>query len=71
MKLSLYNSINGTVYTNADAIEYDTLQDVIYMSMKNDVSFLMLNVLNMWEQQSTINPNPPLRLLLYMSSMSR
>ena len=35
------------------------------MGMKNDVSFLFLNTLNVYEQQSSVNPNMPLRMLLY------
>ena len=35
------------------------------MGMKNDVSFLLASDLNMHEQQSTWNPNMPLRCFLY------
>ena len=35
------------------------------MGMKNDVSFLLASDLNMYEQQSTWNPNMPLRCFLY------
>ena len=34
--LSLYNAINNTHYTNADDLEIMTMQDCIYMKMKND-----------------------------------
>ncbi len=37
--------------------------------MKNDVSFLFTNVLNLYEHQSTFNPNMPLRGLIYFSSL--
>lgn len=67
--LSLYNAVNGTEYTDPEAIEYNTLKDVIYMSMKNDVSFLMLGVMNMWEQQSTFNPNLLLRFFIYLARL--
>ena len=66
--LSLYNAINGSHYTNADDLEITTLEDVIYMSMKNDVSFLLSEVLNLWEQQSSYNPNMPVRGLSYFAS---
>ena len=39
--LSLYNAINGTDYSNVDDLEVNTLEDWIFMSMKNDVSFLI------------------------------
>ena len=35
--LSLYNAVNGSSYTNADDLEINTLEDVVYMGMKNDV----------------------------------
>ena len=38
--LSLYNAKNGTNYTNADDLIINTLQNAIYMGMKNDVSFI-------------------------------
>ena len=38
--LSLYNAINESQYTNPDDLEINTLDDVIYMGMKNDLSFL-------------------------------
>lgn len=63
--LSLYNAVNGSSYTNPDDIILNTIDDVIYMGMKNDISFLMLNTMNFYEQQSTFNPNMPMRFLIY------
>ena len=63
--LSLYNAINNTSYTNADDIQITTIQDAVYMKMKNDVSFLVNNIMNFYEQQSTFNPNMPMRFLIY------
>lgn len=37
------------------------------MSVKNDVSFLMDSVLNLYEQQASVNPNMPLRDLIYIA----
>ena len=39
--LSLYNAINGTNYTNPEDIQLTTLDDAVYMNMKNDISFLI------------------------------
>ena len=58
--LSLYNAINGTEYSNADDIELTTIEDAVYMGMKNDVSFLISDTMNLYEQQSSYNPNMPL-----------
>ena len=37
--LSLYNAVNGTSYTNAEELEIVTLENAIYMNMKNDLAF--------------------------------
>ncbi|MCR5267745.1 MAG: hypothetical protein K6E16_04450, partial [Lachnospiraceae bacterium] len=69
--LSLYNAINGTDYSDPDLIEINTIEDFIFMTMKNDLSFVLANVLNLYEQQSTVNPNMPLRGFLYLSELYR
>ena len=67
--LQLYNAVNGTDYDNPDDIEVNTLEDVIYIGMKNDISFLLTDVLNLYEHQSTFSPNLPLRGLFYFSRL--
>ena len=69
--LSLYNAVNGTEYTDANALIVMTLKDVIYLGMKNDVAFLIGCDLNLYEHQSTLNPNMPLRGLFYFSDVLR
>ena len=63
--LSLYNALNGTEYQDVDNLEIVTLSDAIYIHKKNDVSVLFHNQLALWEHQSTINYNMPLRGLIY------
>ncbi len=67
--LSLYNAVNGTDYTDPDALTIMTLDDVIYLGMKNDVSFLIDGRLSLYEHQSSICPNMPLRGLFYFSQL--
>lgn len=67
--LSLYNAVNGSHYTDASAIEITTIKEVIYMGMHNDVSFLVGNEMNLYEQQSTYNPNMPLRHMQYLGNL--
>lgn len=67
--LSLYNAVNGSSYTNPDDIMFMTMDDVLYMGMKNDLSFLVTDLANMYEQQSTYNPNMPVRKLMYAARM--
>ena len=67
--LSLYNAINNTNYTNTDDIEINTLSDVIYIRVKNDVSFILYSDMSLYEHQSTFNPNMPLRGMIYFSNL--
>jgi len=63
--LDLYNAMNGTHYTDVKALRLTTLENAVYMGMKNDVSFLIDDVMSFYEQQSTFNPNMPMRFLIY------
>lgn len=67
--LSLYNAVNETHYTNPDEIEITTIRDAVYMGMRNDVSFLLHCQMNVYEQQSTYNPNMPVRGLMYLGKL--
>ena len=64
--MSLYNAMNGSAYEDESAIEITTMSDTVYMGMKNDVSFLVSDMLSLYEQQSTYNPNMPVRQLMYL-----
>lgn len=61
--------VSGTDYTDADAIEITTLSDAIYIKMKNDISFLIDSQMNLFEHQSTFNPNMPLRGMEYFAEL--
>ena len=67
--LSLYNALNGSSYTDPSAIEINTIEGIIYVTMKNDISFLIDSQLNLYKQQSSYNPNMPLRGLMYFSQL--
>ena len=67
--LSLYNAVNGTAYTDPEKITIATLAQVLYMGMHGDVAFLIRDEVNLYEQQSTFNPNMPLRLLQYAANL--
>ena len=68
-RLDLYNALNDTNYTDPNALELNTIENVIYITMHNDVSFLVDSEMNLYEQQSTFNPNMPLRGLMYFSQL--
>ena len=67
--LSLYNAVNGSSYDDPESIVITTIRDALYLGMHNDVSFIISNEMNMFEQQSTFNPNMPLRMLQYAGSL--
>ena len=66
--LSLYNAVSGTHYEDPEKLEIVTLENAIYMGMKNDLAFIIDTDLFLYEHQSTYNPNMPLRDLFYISS---
>ena len=65
--LELYNAINHSNYQNPEQLEITTIEGAIYMGVKNDLSFLIDSVMNLYEAQSTRNPNMPLRGLIYFA----
>ena len=64
--LSLYNAVTGNAYQNADDLKIVTLENAIYMGMKNDLAFMLETNIYLYEHQSTLNSNIPLRDLIYI-----
>ena len=67
--LSLYNAVNGSAYSDPNAIQITTIKEIMYLGMHNDVSFLIAEEMALYEQQSTYNPNMPLRMLQYAGNL--
>lgn len=67
--MSLYNAVNKTSFTDPEEIQFTTIEDAIYMGMKNDLSFMLCYVMNIYEQQSTYSPNMPVRQLMYAGKL--
>ncbi|WP_024866532.1 Rpn family recombination-promoting nuclease/putative transposase [Butyrivibrio sp. FCS014] len=67
--LSLYNAVNGSSYEDETEIEFNTLEEYLYVHMKNDTSFLFAGYISLYEHQSTYNPNMPLRMMQYISAV--
>lgn len=65
--LSLYNAMNGSDYSNPEELQIVTLENAVYMNMKNDLAFLADFHLYLYEHQSTVNSNMPLRFLQYVA----
>lgn len=68
-RLELYNALNNTNYSDPEALELNTIENVLYIKMHNDVSFMVDSQMTLYEQQSSPNPNMPLRGLLYFSQL--
>lgn len=67
--LQLYNAVGQRNYEDPELLTINTLENAIYMSMQNDLSFVIDSRLSLYEHQSTYNPNLPLRFLLYLSDL--
>lgn len=67
--LSLYNALNRTSYTDINSLKITTLENALYMNYKNDISFVFDSELMLYEHQSTVNPNMPLRNLIYVTKV--
>ena len=65
--LEMYNALNGTDYDDPDEITITTLKNVVFLNRYNDVSYVIGGVFNLYEHQSTYNPNMPLRSFFYIA----
>ena len=66
--VSLYNALGGSCKDPSE-LTFTTIEGIIYMGRKNDVSFLVDGELILWEHQSTVNPNMPLRGLIHLAQL--
>ena len=67
--LGLYNALNHSNYEDATELEINTLENAVYLNIKNDISFVFEFNLYLFEHQSTFCPNMPLRDLQYVSAV--
>lgn len=65
--LQLYNVMNDSNYQNPEDVEMTTLDGGISLSVRNDASFVVDARLSIYEHQSTVCPNMPIRSLIYFS----
>ena len=63
--LSVYNALNDTNYTNPDDVEVHTLEKGVSLTVRNDAAFVVDAALSIYEHQSTVCPNMPVRSLIY------
>lgn len=62
--LQLYNVMNDSNYQNPEDVEMTTLDGGISLSVRNDASFVVDARLSIYEHQSTVCPNMPIRSLI-------
>lgn len=67
--LELYNALNDTAYTDENALTVNTLENAIYLKMKNDISLILDWNMCLYEHQSSYCPNMPLRGFLYFADL--
>ena len=67
--LELYNAVNKSHYTNLSDLEIITLEDAVYIKMKNDLAYLIHGCIAVYEHQSSINENMPIRGFMYFGEL--
>ena len=65
--LQLYNALNGTNYKDTSGMEIVTIESAVYVAMNNDAAFIFAGTLSLYEHQSTMSKNMPVRFLLYLA----
>ena len=69
--LELYNAIAQTKYQDESMVSVNTIKRAVFLGIENDKSFIIDDILNIYEHQSTVNPNMPVRGLMYLSELYR
>ena len=68
--IEIYNAIFDTDYPPDTEIDINTIEEVFHKTQKNDISFTLAGkYVVLSEHQSTVNPNMPLRDLLYITEI--
>ena len=67
--LQLYNALNKSEYTDPEMVEIRTLDKGVSLSVRNDAAFVLDSNLSIYEHQSTVCPNMPVRCIIYFSSI--
>ena len=67
--LELYNAMNGSAYTDPGMVSMCRLDGGISLSIRNDAAFVLDMMLSIYEHQSTVCPNMPLRNFFYLANI--
>ena len=67
--LEVYNALNQSDYRDPGLVEVCNLERGISLSVRNDAAFILDMNLNVYEHESTVCPNMPLRELIYATNI--
>lgn len=67
--LEVYNCLNGSDYKNPEDVEILDVDGGVSLTVRHDAAFIIDSNLSIYEHQSTVNPNMPLRILIYVSKL--
>ena len=67
--LEVYNALNQSEYRDPGLVEVCSLERGISLSVRNDAAFILDMNLSVYEHESTICPNMPLRALIYVTNI--
>jgi len=67
--LQLYNAVNRSDYADPGMVVLHNLDKGISLSVRNDAAFVLDMSLSIYEHQSSVCPNMPVRSLVYFSVM--
>ena len=67
--LDLYNAMNQSDYEDPELVEICVLDKGISLTVHNDASFVLDMNLSIYEHQSTVCPNMPVRSLIYFTNI--
>jgi hypothetical protein len=67
--LNLYNAMNGSDYKDPELVEVCNLEKGVSLSIRNDAAFVLDMNLSIYEHESSICPNMPVRSLIYFSNI--
>ncbi len=67
--LEVYNALNHSDYRDPGLVEVCSLERGISLSVRNDAAFILDMNLSVYEHESTVCPNMPLRALIYVTNI--
>jgi hypothetical protein len=67
--LQVYNALNGSDYTDPELVEICNMDRGVSLSVHNDAAFVLDAFLSVYEHESTVCPNMPVRSLIYFTSI--